>query len=398
MYKSKENIIFVFLAFFCLNGYGQFYSQENTNEAKNMAAIINSFTFLELYKSDKNIIPEGYKKRFTSGIFGMDNKYQIYQTTTKAVINLRGSTTKKISWMENIYSSMIPAKGKIKLEDETFFYEFSDDKNAGVHAGYTLGIAFLAPDIINNIKSLNYDGIYDITITGHSQGGALAILLRAYLENLPKDVISNKNTFKTYAFAHPKVGNNEFVTSYTNGLKKGTNYSIVNVKDFIPKMPLSSSEHKKMTTSESLSRLFLDKSFTAKDAAMGTLGKIFGGSFSSVMKYTSESALKQITKKTGNITMPEYITDVNYVVMENRIELPEFDYPKILKDSEILKNDSLVTYHKMNENGVFEDESVYKNAPTLFQHKTYNYYTAFLKKYYPKDYDNLELKHLPENL
>ena len=96
MYKSKENIIFVFLAFFCLSGYSQFYSQENTNEAKNMAAIINSFTFLELYKSDKNIIPEGYKKRFTSGIFGMDNKYQIYQTTTKAVINLRGSTTKKL--------------------------------------------------------------------------------------------------------------------------------------------------------------------------------------------------------------------------------------------------------------------------------------------------------------
>ncbi len=398
MSKSIKYITFVFIVFFSLNSSAQFYSQENTNEAKDMVAICNSFTFLELYKSDKGIIPKGYTKRFTSGVFGMDNKYQIYQTKTKAVINLRGSTTKKISWMENIYSAMVPAKGQIKIEQEAFDYNFTSNEDAGVHAGYALGIAFLAKDVINNIKSLNYDGIYDITITGHSQGGALAILLRAYLENLPKDVISEKNKFKTYAFAHPKVGNKVFVEAYTSSFEKGTSYSIVNVKDFIPRMPLSQNEHKKMPTTESLSKLIFDKSYSAKDAAIGTLGKMFGSTIDGLVNYTSESALKEISKKVGEIKMPNYLEGEDYAEMGNRIELMPFVYPKILKDPEILKNDSLTEYHKMNDQGVFEDESVYKSEPTLFQHKTYNYYTGFLKKFYPKEYDNLELKYLPENL
>jgi len=398
MYKVKGNIILFLIIILSLNGYAQFYTQENIEEAKDMVTICNSFTFLSLYKTDNAIIPSNYKKTFTSGVFGMDNKYQVYQTSSKAVINLRGSTTKKISWMENIYSSMIPAEGHIVLQEDTFFYKFSKDASAGVHAGYALGIAFLANDIIHQIKSLNYDGIYNITITGHSQGGALAILLRAYLENLPKGKISEKNHFKTYAFAHPKVGNQEFVKAYLENCKNGSNYSIINVKDFIPKMPLNSRSHKSMSSSESISRVIFDKSYTVKDAAMGTLGKMFGGSLASVMKYTSESALKQITKKVGEVTMPLYIADVEYSIMGNRIELTEFEYPKILKDPSILKNDSLKTYHKYNTEGVFEDESVYKSEPTLFQHKTYNYYAGFLKKYYPREYDMLKVKILLENL
>ena len=398
MYKLKGNITLIFLITFSISGYAQFYSQENTQEAKDMAAICNSLTFLQLYNSDKAIIPKGYKKTHTSGMFGMDNKYQVYQSKKKAVINLRGSTTKTISWMENIYSSMVPAKGEIEMQGEIFKYDFAADINAGIHAGYTLGIAFLAKDVILHIKSLNYDGIYDIIITGHSQGGALAILLRAYLENLPKGTISEKNSFKTYAFAHPKVGNKEFIASYLKKCKKGTNYSVVNTADFIPKMPLSQDNHQKMSTKESLSRLFFDKSYSAKDAAMGTLGKIFGGSISSVMDYASESAFDKISKEVGEVNMPAYIADVNYAVMGNRIELVEFEYPKILRDPEILKNDSLITYYKRDENGNFIDESLYKSAPTLYQHKTYNYYVAFLKKYYPREYDNLKVKILPENL
>ncbi len=398
MINLKSTISIIFITVFGLNSKAQFYSQENTNEAKEMAAICNSFTFLELYKSDASIIPGKYEKTFTSGVFGMDNKYQVYKSGSKAVINLRGSTAKKISWMENIYSSMIPAKGEIKLEEETFKYNFSNEESAGVHAGYTLGIAFFAKNVVNNIKALNYEGIYDITITGHSQGGALAILLRAYLEHLPSTIISEKNNFQTYAFAHPKVGNGEFVSSYKKDCKQGTSYSIVNVKDIIPRMPLSIEHQKKLSTKESVSRLFLDESYSMKDVALGTLGKVFGGTVDGVVKYTSESALKQISKKVGEVSMPNYIDDVDYVEMGNRIELMPFEYPKILKDPEIVKNDSLVVYHKMNEKGEFEDESVYKGEPTLFQHKTYNYYTGFLKKYAPKEYQGLEVKFLPENL
>ena len=65
MYKLKGNITLIFLITFSISGYAQFYSQENTQEAKDMAAICNSFTFLQLYNSDKAIIPKGYKKTHT---------------------------------------------------------------------------------------------------------------------------------------------------------------------------------------------------------------------------------------------------------------------------------------------------------------------------------------------
>ena len=329
MSKIKGNIIIIILIVFSFKGNSQFYSQEDINEAKDMAAICNSFTFLNLYNSDDEIIPEGYKKTFTSGMFGMDNKYQIYRAKNKAVINVRGSTAKTISWMENIYSAMIPAEGEIVMQDRTFKYTFSDDDKAGVHAGYTLGVAFLAEDIIHHIKSLNYDGIYDLTITGHSQGGALAILLRAYFEHLPNGVISEKNRFRTYAFANPKVGNKEFVNSYISKCKKGTNYSIVNVKDVIPKMPISTNYDKEVSTTASISKLIFDKTYKFKDAVTGTLGKVFGGTIRGLMSYASSSAFKNITKEVGGVKMPENIADNNYEVMGNRIELREFDYPKI---------------------------------------------------------------------
>ena len=123
--------------------------------------------------------------------------------------------------------------------------------------------------------------------------------------------------------------------------------------------------------------MIFDKSYSVKDAAMGTLGKIFGGSVSSVMNYTSESAFKKISKEVGEVKMPAYIADVNYAVIGNRIELKPFEYPKILKDPTILTNDSLMNHYKRDEGGNFIDESLYKSSPTLFQHKTYNYYAAF---------------------
>ncbi|MEZ5068263.1 MAG: hypothetical protein R2847_07085 [Bacteroidia bacterium] len=82
----------------------------NKEEMRDMIAICNSFTFIDLYKSDEAIIPR-VNKVYTSGVFGMDNRYQVYKNGNVAVINFRGSTAKQVSWLENIYASMIPAKG-----------------------------------------------------------------------------------------------------------------------------------------------------------------------------------------------------------------------------------------------------------------------------------------------
>lgn len=384
--------------FISQKGFSQFNSLEDIKEAKDMIALCNSYTFLDLYNSDKTIIPEGYKKTYTSGVLGMDNKYQIYQAKNKAVINLRGSTTKKISWMENIYSSMIPAEGFIVLQEDTFFYKFASDTLASVHAGYTLGVAFLAKGLISNIKSLNYDGIYNITLTGHSQGGSLAILLRAYLENLPEGTIDKRNKFKSFAFAHPRVGNKEFVSEYDKYCEEWSSYSIVNTEDFITKMPLSYTEQH-TTSVESIASLFFDKSSPSVKEIIGNkLGNMYGKSLSHYMRSTSESIHKNLSKELGYIEMPPYNSEINYADMGNRIELKKFEYPKILNDSLILENDSLIASLKKDEEGNFEDASVYKSESSFFQHKPYNYYVGFLKEFFPEEYKRLNIKCLPENL
>lgn len=101
------------------------------------------------------------------------------------VINYRGSTANMFSWVENCYSAMIPAKGTIKVNDSLHKYAFSVDQKSDVNAGYALTIVILSDKILEQIRNLNQKGIYDIIITGHSQGGALATMTRGYLENLP---------------------------------------------------------------------------------------------------------------------------------------------------------------------------------------------------------------------
>ena len=129
------------------------------SEAREMIAVCNSFTFLDLYQNDAEIIPAGYEKRYTSGTFGMDNKYQVYVKDDMAVISFRGSTDKQLSWIENMYASMIPATGTILLEGEKFTYCFARDSGAAGHSGYALGIAFLHNELIYQIKNFNREEI-----------------------------------------------------------------------------------------------------------------------------------------------------------------------------------------------------------------------------------------------
>ncbi|MDH5475513.1 MAG: hypothetical protein OEX22_07480 [Cyclobacteriaceae bacterium] len=367
-------------------------------EAKEMIAICNSFTFLDLYGSDKEIIPKGYKKEYTSGIHGMDNKFQVYTKGKTGIINLRGSTDKMMSWMENIYSAMIPAQGSIKMQDSKFDYIFAKDTAAAVHAGYALGIAFLSESLVFQIKYLNAMGIYDFILTGHSQGGSLAIMLRAYLENLPKEVISPKNKFKNYVFAHPMVGNRVFAEEYVQRFSSNnSNFSIINSADPIPKLPVTYVEGN-FFSAENISSFFDNGTIDKRSVLMSLFMQKYEPTVTSYVQSISKSLTNQITNELGKVDMPEYVEDINYKPIEPRNVITPFEYPKILKDSAILQNDSLMAIYKRGSNGYFLDKRLYKKPPTFFQHKPYNYYVAILKKYFPDEYASLPKKYLDENL
>jgi triacylglycerol lipase len=367
-------------------------------EARDLMAICNSFSFIELYNNDKEILPEGYQKIYTSGVFGMENKYQIFTRGDIAVISFRGSIGKTLSWLENINSAMIPAQGVIKISGEDFNYCFARDTAAAVHSGYALGLAYLSKDLLYHINILNNQGIYNIILTGHSQGGALANLLRAYLENLSHFEISKKNRFKTYAFAAPMIGNRAFVMEYNSRFcANGSSYNLVIPADPVPKMPFSYEEGDYLK--KSLSNLiFAKESFSVRQTLTDVFFNTYERRLNNGIKKMSTRISNHLSKDLGTVVMPAYDQDMNYYRIDNRIEIGEIAYPKILKDSAILRNDSLMAIYKKGPDGHFLDNNLYKKEPWAFQHQPYNYYVSVLRYCFPAQYALLRKKYLPEDL
>jgi triacylglycerol lipase len=366
-------------------------------EARDMIMICNSFTYLDIYQDDEKILPEGYEKRYTSGTFGMDNKYQVYVKDNIAVINFRGSTDKQLSWIENFHASMIPAKGVIRAEGRKFDYCFAKDTGAAVHSGYALGLAFLEQELMFQIKMLNHEGIYNIILTGHSQGGALANMFRAYLENLPSSILPEKNIFKTYTFAAPMVGNKKFAQEYNRRFASdGTSFNIVNTADVIPTFPVNYNDSNYLR--DNVNALVYGKDFSIKKMLLDGGARIFDVRLSQLMGYVGNSVNKKVSKEVSAVEMPARVKDINYFPLGSRIELNEFEYPKILKDSSILENDSLMHIYPRDADGNFYNRKLYESGSWTWQHKPHNYYVAILKKYFPQDYESLEQKYLPENL
>ncbi len=385
---------FLFLLFiFVINfSQAQLHGGFNSEEAKEMIQLCNSFTYLELFNSDKDIIPKGYTKIYTSPVLGMDNRFQIYTKGKAAVINFRGSTDKKQSWMENVHSAIIPAIGRIEIKDKTFKYKFARDTVAGVHAGYALGLAYLHEELLHQIKLLNKKGIYQIYITGHSQGGSLAILARAYLGYLPHHKLNKKNKFKVYTFAQPMVGNIEFTQEYDSKYSdKGMSYSMINKADLVPKMPISYND---TTFWRSHLGKILSKGEKLNKTAMFKEGMtlLFQRKLQGINEKFGKSVEKQIEKELGEITLPDPKKEINYSQVGNLIILPSPQYPLAMKDSALLNNREFMANHPRDKNGVFEDKSVYKKTSVSQNHKPYNYYTSVLQVYFPEEYNRVEPK------
>ena len=382
----------------CVQLSAQLENGFNKEEVREMIAICNSFSFIELYNSDEAILPKGYEKIYTSGVFGMDNKYQIYKKGDLAVISFRGSTSRKLSLLENANSAMVPAQGVIRISGEDFFYCFAQDTAAAVHSGYALGMAYLSKDLLYHINVLNNQGIYNIIITGHSQGGAIANMLRAYLENLSHYEISKKNIFKTYAFAAPMVGNKNFIAEYNACYcTNNSSFNIIIPSDPVPDMPFSYNENNYL--GKNLNTLFFNNdSFSTRRMMTDIFFNTYKERLTRGVKRMSNTISNNISKDLGTVQMPGYDQDINYYRIGNKIEIGPVTYPKMLKDSLILQNDSLMAIYKIGPDGYFLNKELYKKEPWAYQHQPYNYYVSILKTYFPYQYALLKKKYLPENL
>lgn len=363
----------------------------DAGEARDMIRLCNSFTFLDLYGSDAAILPEGYKKIYTSPVIGMDNMFQVYIKDQTGVLCFRGSTEKKSSWMENLYAAMIPVQGTIEVQGEKFEYAFGKDTASNVHSGYALSMSYLHKQIIEQIKQLNSKGIYHIFITGHSQGGALAIMTRSYLE-FNRTGLSTKNQYKVYTFAQPMCGNAAFAREYNrNFSEKNRSYSMINPEDMVPTMPLSYNDST-FVRDNLLALLSKDEEIDKSKMLREGLMLLFESKLGPLAEKFGNSVATQIQKEFGNISLPEPTGQFNYSQVGNIIYLDPPQYPLELKDSAWLDDPEFVARYPRDEKGVFINKNVYKKTSMGLQHKPYNYYTAILRKYFPKEYAKTEPK------
>lgn len=390
-----KKVLSVCLLFISTVSFAQLRPGFNPTEAKEMIAICNSFSYLKIYGSDEEIIPDGYIKTYTSEIIGMDNMFQVYVAEGRAVFNFRGSTDQKTSWLENFHSAMIPASGEISINETQYQYTFSLDTLATVHGGFALAIVFMHQEVISQIKYLNQKGIYDIVLTGHSQGGALSQMFRAYLEVEKGSEISKRNKFKTYAFANPKIGNKTFTDEYNNNYCDGWSFSIVNPEDLVPTFPLSYSDERLFTPENMIGIIFQNDTAELKDRVLDESLRVFESGLTTIFNRVGSMVSDEISKEVEQVELPEYVREINYGITEELIEIPPVAFPLVLKDSTILENDSLIASYPVDENGAFENKKLYVSEPLLYQHKPYNYYVSFLKVYFPEEYAALDKKCYP---
>jgi triacylglycerol lipase len=358
-----------------------------------MMALNTSYTFLDLYQSDSRIIPRGYRRVHQSSPTVLDNVYQIYRTADGAVINFRGSTSNPNSWIENLYSAMIPASDTLTLKDKRIIYSFAKQPKAAVHTGYAIAILLIGEELIEQVNQLNQSGIYRIVFTGHSQGGALADMARAYFENLPAGQIHPSTQFYTYSFASPMCGNHYFAVEYNYRFaSNGTSYRIINPQDIVPSFPLNFENANPFSKENILAWITGAKEFDMKKLGLDLLVGQFEGGIQSYVKKSNEMIHKVLTMQFGDVKLPNYVEDINYAEVGKVVKIGPFPYPEIIRDSVDIPARDLAKYKPIG------NQKYQRKEPRFYQHKPYNYYVDLLRRYDESEYRKLKVKVLEENL
>lgn len=303
--------------------------------------------------------PENFHLIYQSDDVGLDNSWDFWRDEHKrAVISIRGTTVKPVSWLENIYAAMVPAQGVLQLSEDgaPFPYHLADHPNASIHVGWLIGMAFMADDIVQKMNDAMLDGVRDFYIMGHSQGGSIAYMLTAYLRymqkhgNLPSDI-----HLKTYCSAAPKPGNLYFAYDYEALTQGGWACNIINAADWVPEVPMSIQtlddfnhtnpfKHADaMIKEQKLSeRLVLRHVFNKLDKPTRKAQKNY-------QKFLGDATEKMIAKQIKGLQTPEFVSTNNYVRTGNTIVLtPNDDYRTTFPE-----DDKKIFNHHIHEPYIF---------------------------------------------
>ncbi|MEJ0032214.1 MAG: lipase family protein [Bacteroidota bacterium] len=283
--------------------------------------------------------PQYFNFIYRSPTVAFDNIWDLWinKDKTIALIAVQGSVPTEASFLANLYAAMVPAKGELELgKDLKFKYDLAANRNAAVHIGWLVAMAYLSKSIVHKIDSCYKTGIKDFILTGHSQGGGITFLLNSYLENLKaKNEIPNDIRFKTYCSAGPKPGNLFFAYDYENMTKGGWAYNVVILPTGVPDVPFSIQTVDDFTPVNPFrgAKAMIRKQKFPKNLALkhvyNQLDKPTKKAQRNYQKYLGHMVSKAVKKQLPDFQIPEYYNSNYYVRAGNSIVLcPDDDYFK----------------------------------------------------------------------
>ncbi len=313
-------LLTIILLLTAVNITAQFKAGYEKDEATKLMRATR-YPFFEEVKRDSLMSAEipDFKLIHKVDSIALDNAWCILTSGNRGVISFRGTTDNPISWLENFYAAMIPAVGEVTTPSgKVVQYKFADDPRAGVQAGWSLALLVMSKEIISEMKKLNDKNIYEFYITGHSQGGALALLFRALLEHLPDSTLSKNNSYKTYAFAAPKPGNRFFTYDYNSLCNSNlSSFTFLNPYDWVPQVPFTVQSPDNITSPNPF--IMFEESKDGSLIKRIALHNIYGSMKKPIVKAqkklnkTLGHRVKKIVENTtGEFTVPDYMSDAAY--------------------------------------------------------------------------------------
>ena len=181
------------------------------NQSYNNAATIQNWL------TDKGFTVNDSTFHFDGGKTGIE--YFIIATGSYIVIAFRGSELSIEDWKTNA---------------DAFKNSWVRCTGVGrVHGGFENGLTSIWQELYSNLLRLRNNN-QSIWITGHSQGGALAVLAASKLYHQNRAL--SKAVYGIYTFGQPRIGNPVFAKSFDRNWSRKC-FRVVNHNDIVTRLP-----------------------------------------------------------------------------------------------------------------------------------------------------------------
>ncbi|MEL6672972.1 MAG: hypothetical protein AAFR61_12295 [Bacteroidota bacterium] len=141
------------------------------------------------------------------------------------VLVIRGRTYTPLSIERDLEFRTLPARG------------FAGHEAGQVHAGFKDLLEVLLPQILVCLEKIPAARPFNLYVSGHGQGAALAALTCAFLGQHP--FWQTQIRLKSYFFGLPRVGNQYFAEEFDQRFSQsGWSFRICHVRDVVPFLPL----------------------------------------------------------------------------------------------------------------------------------------------------------------